>query len=80
MATFEKRATTILDEKVNVELTYRELFYLYASASEVSNDKAVSVFESITDELYSFSELIMLTDEIGEFLSEIEPYFNRGNA
>lgn len=80
MATFEKRATTILDEKVNVVLTYRELLYLYASASEVGVTTAAHAFHAITDEIYSDYERIVLTDEIGEFLSDIGPYFNRGNA
>lgn len=80
MATFEKRATTILDEKVNVVLTYRELLYLYASASEVGGATAARAFHTITDEIYSDYERIVLTDEIADFLDESGFRFNGGNA
>lgn len=69
MATFEKRATTILDEKVNVVLTYRELLYIRLNMGTAGSKELEQRFESTDVEYDSdFDEELML--EIGDRLSE----------
>lgn len=70
MATFEKRATTILDEKVNVVLTYRELLYIRLNMGTAGTDELEQRFESTEVEYDSdFDEELM--SEIGCELYEM---------
>lgn len=80
MATFEKRATTILDEKVNVVLTYRELLCLYAFASECPDIEAATVYNSFDLDGYIVADRIELTDDIFEFINESGFQSNGGNV
>ena len=80
MATFEKRSTTILDEKVNVVLTYRELLYLYALTSECPDIEAATAYNSFDMGGYDVASRIELTAEIFEFIIENGFRSNGGNA
>lgn len=64
MATFEKRATTILDEKVNVELTYRELLYIRLNMGTAGANELEQRFKS-TEVEYDSDFDAGLMSEIG---------------
>lgn len=70
MATFEKRATTILDEKVNVELTYRELLYIRLNMGTAGVNELEQRFES-TEVEYDSDFDAELMSEIGCELYEM---------
>lgn len=70
MATFEKRATTILDEKVNVELTYRELLYIRLNMGTAGANELEQRFKS-TEVEYDSDFDAELMSEIGCELYEM---------